>query len=140
MAQCATTALAGAVPRPCVRGAHGRFGGLGLVPGVVSPPFPPSRLACPALCVAGRPVRVSLTLARLALKMSHASTYIMNDRQKPQNFQNKPNTQQRCVNFVNHLDRIRVLATLCPVRSKVIAGGTRDPELHRGLPPEMLAS
>ena len=33
------------------------------VPGVVSPPFPPSRPACPALCVAGRPVRVSLILA-----------------------------------------------------------------------------
>ena len=64
MAQCATTALAGAVPRPCVRGARGRFGGLGPVPGVVSPPFPPSRPACPALCVAGRPVRVSLTLGR----------------------------------------------------------------------------
>ena len=64
MAQCATTALAGAVPRPCVRGAHGRFVALGPVPGVVSPPFPPSRPACPALCVAGRPVWVSLTLPR----------------------------------------------------------------------------
>ena len=63
-AQCATTALAGAVPCPCVRGARGRFGGLGLVPGVVSLPFPPSRPACPELRVAGRPVRVSLTLAR----------------------------------------------------------------------------
>ena len=61
MAQCATTALADAVPRLCVRGAHGRFGGFGLVPGVVSLPFPPSRPACPALRVAGRPVRVSLT-------------------------------------------------------------------------------
>ena len=64
MAQCATTALPGAVPRLCVRGARGRFGGLGLVPGVVSLPFPPSRPACPALLMAGRPVRVSLTLAR----------------------------------------------------------------------------
>ena len=64
MAQCATTALAGAVARPCVRGARGRFGGLGPVPGVVSLPFPPSRPACSALRVAGRPVRVSLTLAR----------------------------------------------------------------------------
>ena len=64
MAQCATTALAGAVPCPCVRGARGRFGGLGPVPGVVSLPFLPSRPACPALRVAGRPVRVSLTLAR----------------------------------------------------------------------------
>ena len=63
MALCATTALAGAVPLPCVRGARGRFGGLGPVPGVVSLPFPPSRPACPALRVAGRPVRVSLTLA-----------------------------------------------------------------------------
>ena len=64
MAQCATTALAGAVPRPCVRGARGRFGGFRPVPGVVSLPFPPSRPACPVLRVAGRPVRVSLTLAR----------------------------------------------------------------------------
>ena len=64
MAQCATTALAGAVPFPCVRGARGRFGGLGPVPGVVYLPFPPSRPACPALLVAGRPARVSLTLAR----------------------------------------------------------------------------
>ena len=39
-------------------------GGLGPLPGVVSLPFPPSRPACPALLVAGRPVRVSLTLAR----------------------------------------------------------------------------
>ena len=65
MAQCATTALAGPVPRPCVRNARGRFGGLRPVPGVVSLPFPPSRPACPALRVAGRPVWVSLTLARL---------------------------------------------------------------------------
>ena len=46
MAQCATTALAGAVPRPCVRGARGRFGGFGPVPRVVSLPFPPSRPVC----------------------------------------------------------------------------------------------
>ena len=64
MAQCATTALAGAVPLPCVLGARGWFGGLGPGPGVVSLPFPTSRPACPALRVAGRPVRVSLTLAR----------------------------------------------------------------------------
>ena len=64
MAQCATTALAPAVPRPCVRGARGQFGGLGPVRGVASLPFPPSRPACPALRVAGRLVRVSLTLAR----------------------------------------------------------------------------
>ena len=64
VAQCATTALAGAVPRPCVRGARGRFGRLGPVPAVVSLPFPPSRPACPAPRVAGRPVRLSLTLAR----------------------------------------------------------------------------
>ena len=61
---CATTALAGAVPRPCVRGAGDRFGGLGPVPGVVSLPFPPSRPACPVLLVAGCPIRVCLTLAR----------------------------------------------------------------------------
>ena len=64
MAQCATTALAAAVPRPCVRGARGRLGGLGPVPGVVSLLFRPSRPACPALLVAGHPVRVSLILAR----------------------------------------------------------------------------
>ena len=64
MAQCATTALAGAVPRPCLRGARSRFGGFGPVPCVVSLLFPPFRPACPALRVAGRPVRVSLTLAR----------------------------------------------------------------------------
>ena len=39
-------------------------GRLGPVPGVLSSPFPPSRPAFPALCVAGRPVRVSLILAR----------------------------------------------------------------------------
>ena len=55
VAQCATTALAGAVPRLCVRGARGRFGGLGPVPGVVSLLFTPSRPACPALRVAGLP-------------------------------------------------------------------------------------
>ena len=64
MALCATTALAGAVPRLCVRRARGRFGGFGPVPGVVSLSFPPSRPACSALRVAGRPVLVSLTLAR----------------------------------------------------------------------------
>ena len=70
----------------------------------------------------------------LALKMSHASTLIMNDRQKPQNFQNKLNTQQRCVNFVNHLDRIRVLATLCPVKSKVRAFICPQHEAHHTPP------
>ena len=64
MAQCTTTALADAVPRRCVCGARGWFGGFGPVPGVVSLPFPPSCPVCPALRVAGRPVRVSLTLAR----------------------------------------------------------------------------
>ena len=39
-------------------------GGLGPVPGFVSSPFSPSRPAFPAPCVAGRPVRVSLILAR----------------------------------------------------------------------------
>ena len=38
-------------------------GGLGPVPGVVSSPFPPSCPTFPALCVAGRSVRVSLILA-----------------------------------------------------------------------------
>ena len=64
MALCATTAFAVAVPRLCVRGARGRFGGFRPVPGVVSLSFPPPRPACSALHVAGRPVRVSLTLAR----------------------------------------------------------------------------
>ena len=68
MAQCVTTALAGAVPRPCVRGARGRFGGFGPVPGVLSLPFPlpaprvprcvwravPS--GCPLPSVAGTPI------------------------------------------------------------------------------------
>ena len=49
VALCATTALAGAVPRLCVRGARGRFGGFGPVPGVVSLSFPPPRPACSAL-------------------------------------------------------------------------------------------
>ena len=39
-------------------------GGWGPVPGVVSSLFPPARPAFPALCVAGRPVWVSLILAR----------------------------------------------------------------------------
>ena len=39
-------------------------GGFGPVPGVVSPLLPPSRPACSALRVAGRPVRVYLILAR----------------------------------------------------------------------------
>ena len=64
MALCATTALAGAMPRLCVCGARGRFGGFGPVPGVVSLSFPPSPPACSALRVAGCPVRVSFTLAR----------------------------------------------------------------------------
>ena len=64
MALCATTALAGAVPRLCVRGARGRFGGFGPVPGVVSLSVPPPRPACSPLRVAGRLVWVSLTLAR----------------------------------------------------------------------------
>ena len=64
MALCATTALAGAVPRLCVRGARGRFGGFRPVPGVVSLSFRPPRPACSALCVAGRLVRLSITLAR----------------------------------------------------------------------------
>ena len=64
MAQCATTALAVAASSPCVRGARGRFGGFGPVPGVLSLLFPPSRPACPALRVAGCPVRLSLTPAR----------------------------------------------------------------------------
>ena len=63
MAQCATTAFAVAVPRPCVRGARGRFwGSRAGTRCCVSPvsPVPPrvSHAAC-----GGSPVRVSLTLA-----------------------------------------------------------------------------
>ena len=65
MAQCATTALAGAVPWLCVRSACGLFwGGSGPVLGVVSSPFLPFRPAFAALCVAGRTVRVSQILTR----------------------------------------------------------------------------
>ena len=52
------------MPCSCVRGAHGRFRGVGAGPGFVSSPLSPSHPAFPALCVAGRPVRVSLVLAR----------------------------------------------------------------------------
>ena len=52
------------MPRLCVRGARGRCGRFGPVPGVVFLLFPPSCPACSALRVAGRPVRVSFTLAR----------------------------------------------------------------------------
>ena len=64
MALCATTALAGAVSRLCVRGARGRFGGVRAgtwcCVSLVSP-FPPRvfRAAC-----GDRPVPVSLILAR----------------------------------------------------------------------------
>ena len=60
----------------------------------------------------------------------------MNDRQKPQNVQNKLNTQRRCVNFVNHLDRVRVLATLCPVKSKVQRTRGGDPKSDQSEPAE----
>ena len=67
MAQCATTALAGAVPRPCVRGAHGRFGGSGryLVSCLSRFPLPAPRVprcvwravpsGCPLPSLAGTP-------------------------------------------------------------------------------------
>ena len=48
----------------CVRRPRPVRGGLGPVPGVVSSLFPPARPVFPALCVAGRPVWVSLILAR----------------------------------------------------------------------------
>ena len=64
VAWCATTALAGAVPFSCVRGARRPSGVFRPVPGFVSSPFPPPCPVFPALCVAGRPVRVSLILAR----------------------------------------------------------------------------
>ena len=57
----------------------------------------------------------------------------MNDRQKPQTFQNKLNTQQRCVNPVYHLVRIRVLASLCLVKSKVVLRLVAV-RLHNGAP------
>ena len=49
--------------RVCAALAAG-LGGLGPVPGVASSLFPPAHPAFPALCVAGRPVWVSLILAR----------------------------------------------------------------------------
>ena len=52
------------VPSVCARRSRPVRGGFGPVPGVVSLLFPSSRPACSALPVAGRPVRVSLTLAR----------------------------------------------------------------------------
>ena len=52
------------VPSVCARRSRPVRGGFGPVPGVVSLLFPPSRPACSALRVAGRPLRVSLTLAR----------------------------------------------------------------------------
>ena len=71
MALCATFALAGAVPRRCVRGARGRFGGFGPVPGVVSLSFfalPAPRVrrcvwravpsGCPLPSLAGTPFHV----------------------------------------------------------------------------------
>ena len=51
-------------PSVCAQCSRPVLGGFGLVPGVVSLPFPPSRPACPALHVAGCLVRVSLTLSR----------------------------------------------------------------------------
>ena len=59
MAQCATTALAGAAPWSCVRGACGRFGGVGAVAGCCFfpvTPFPP-RVSC-AVC--GGPSRLGV--------------------------------------------------------------------------------
>ena len=67
VAQCATTALAGAVPRPCVRGARGRFGGSGryLVLCLSRFPLPAPRVrrcvwrailsGCPLASLAGTP-------------------------------------------------------------------------------------
>ena len=47
----------------CARRSRPVWGGRPGV-GVISSPFPPPRPECPALCVAGRPVRVLLVLAR----------------------------------------------------------------------------
>ena len=52
------------MPWSCVRGARGRFGGVGAGAGCCVFPVFPSCPACPALCVAGPPVRVFLILAR----------------------------------------------------------------------------
>ena len=51
-------------PGPVCAALAAGLGGLGPVPGVLSPLFPPSCPAFPALCVAGRPVWVSLILSR----------------------------------------------------------------------------
>ena len=48
----------------CARRSRTVRGGRGRCPALCLPPFPPSCPAFPALCVAGRPVRVSLILAR----------------------------------------------------------------------------
>ena len=66
MVPCATTALAGAVPRPCVRGARGRFGGVRAGTWCCVPlPFPAPRVprrvwraapsGCPLPSLAGTP-------------------------------------------------------------------------------------
>ena len=54
----------GQCPAPVCAALAAGAGGSGPVPGFVSSPFPPSRPAFPALCVPGRPVWVSLILAR----------------------------------------------------------------------------
>ena len=72
MAQCTTTALAGAVPRPCVRGARGRFwatrAGTWCCVSPVSP-FPPrvSRAVC------GGPSRPGVPYPRLLVRHSTLS-------------------------------------------------------------------
>ena len=60
VALCATTAMAAAVPRSCVRGTRSRSGGSGLVLVLASPLGLLPTLASLAVIVAGCPARVSL--------------------------------------------------------------------------------
>ena len=76
MARCATTAFAGAVPWSCVRGARGRFGGVGAGAGFrVSPasPFPPrvSRTVCGGLSLPVVPYPRSLV--RHSMRFVHSA-------------------------------------------------------------------
>ena len=77
MAQCATTALASAVPRPCVRGARGRFAGSGryLLLCLSRFPLPAPRVpcclwravpsGCPLLSLSGTPFHAVCAFRKL---------------------------------------------------------------------------
>ena len=71
MAQCATTALAGAVPWSCVCGARGRFGGFGAGTGCSVFPVSPCSAPCFLRCV-WRAVPSGCPLSSLAGTPFHA--------------------------------------------------------------------